>query len=300
MKAIIVTADDFAVSPEVTAGICEARRCGVVTETSILIRSPWAVESMAMAKDAGLSMGLHLDMVTSFVAHRSHFFGPKRRFSNELAEREFGHRVGQLFSCEELIAIRDEMRSQIEEFARLAGRLPSHLDYHFGLHYLGEVMATYLTLAEEYGLPVRWGRQYAGANPYRLEPDCLNDCFRGSEENGLALFLKAVDEACDGVKEIICHPGYRTPGVLADSYNQERELELKTLADPRLKENWPGARSAWSPTSGWCNNMPVQPQPSQRGTKEAIRWWIMSRHSGAWKTLRRRARVCRSTSTSRA
>jgi predicted glycoside hydrolase/deacetylase ChbG (UPF0249 family) len=236
MPAIIVTADDFALSPEVSAGVCEAHRCGVVTETSVLIRSPWAAESVAMAKDAGLAMGLHLDMVTTFVTHRSHLFGPARRFSSELAEREFVHRVGRLFSCEELIAFRDEARSQIEDFAGLAGHLPSHLDYHYGLHYLGEVMAIYLTVAEEFGLPVRWGRQYAGANPYPLAPHCLGDCFRGYEHDGLALFLKAVDEPCEGIKEIICHPGYTTPGVLPDPYNHERELELKTLTDPRLKE----------------------------------------------------------------
>lgn len=236
MPAIIVTADDFALSPEVSVGICEAHRCGVVTETSVLIRSPWAAEAMAMAQDVGLAMGLHLDLVTPFVTHRSHYFGPARRFSSELAEREYRQRVGRLFTCEELITIRNEARSQIEDFAALAGHLPSHLDYHFGLHYLGEVMAIYLTVAEEFGLPVRWGRQYAGANPYRLAPHCLCDCFRGYEQDGLSLFLKAMDEPCEGIKEVICHPGYTTPGILADSYNHERELELKTLTDPRLKE----------------------------------------------------------------
>jgi predicted glycoside hydrolase/deacetylase ChbG (UPF0249 family) len=234
MNAIIVTADDFACSPQVTAGICEARRCGVVTETSILIRSPWAAESIGQGQDVGLSIGLHLDLVTPFVTDRSQDFGPERRFHCELAEREFQGRVGRPFSCGELICIRDEMRSQIEDFVGLAGCLPSHLDYHYGLHYLPDVMALYLTVAEDYGLPVRWGPQYAGANPYPLAPSCLDDRFRGREEGGMDLFLQLVDEPCHGVKEILCHPGYTTPGVLADAYNHERELELKVLTDPKL------------------------------------------------------------------
>jgi len=57
MKALIVTADDFAFSPEVTAGICEARRRGVVTEASILVFSPWAAEALARASDVALPMG---------------------------------------------------------------------------------------------------------------------------------------------------------------------------------------------------------------------------------------------------
>jgi predicted glycoside hydrolase/deacetylase ChbG (UPF0249 family) len=236
MDAIIVTADDFALSREITAGVCRACRHGVVTEASILIRSPWAAESIVQGRDAGLSIGLHLDLVTPFVEHRSRHFGPGRRFVNELAEREFQRRVGKLFDDEELTCARDEMRSQIEDFAVLAGCLPSHLDYHYGLHYLPEVMAICLMLAEEYDLPVRWGSQYAGANPYRLAPACMCDGFRGQEDDGVQAFLSLVDQPCDGIKEILCHPGYTTPGPLPDAYNHGRELELATLTDPRLKE----------------------------------------------------------------
>jgi predicted glycoside hydrolase/deacetylase ChbG (UPF0249 family) len=236
MKFMIVTADDFALSPEITVGTCQACLHGVVTEASILIRSPWAAESIVQGRNAGLSIGLHLDLVSPFVEHRSQQFGPSRRFSSELAEREFRRRVGKLFDCGELICVRDEMRSQIEDFAAMSGCLPSHLDYHYGLHYLPEVMAIYLMLAEAYGLPVRWGPQYAGANPYRFSPACMCDGFRGQEGDGLQAFLSLVDEPCDGVKEILCHPGYTTPGPLPDAYNHGRELELATLTDPRLKE----------------------------------------------------------------
>jgi predicted glycoside hydrolase/deacetylase ChbG (UPF0249 family) len=44
-----------------------------------------------------------------------------------------------------------------------------------------------------------------------------------------------LQEPWDGVMEIICHPGFFTPHDLHDSYNQEREYELKVLTDPRLK-----------------------------------------------------------------
>jgi len=236
MTALIVTADDFAFSPEVTAGICEARRRGVVTEASMLIFSPWAAEALARAGDVALPVGLHLDLVSPFVESRGPLLGPRGRFCIELLGREFEHRVDQLFSCADLFTIRDEMRHQVEEFVRLAGHLPSHISYHYGLHYLGDVMAMYLIVAEQYDLPVRWGRQYAGSNPYPLAPACLCDTFRGRAEDGLALFLQAADQPCPGIQEIICHPGYGTPGMVVDSYNGERERELRTLTEPRLQE----------------------------------------------------------------
>ena len=41
MKYLIVNADDFGISPEVTKGIIEAFKNGIVTDTSILICSPY-------------------------------------------------------------------------------------------------------------------------------------------------------------------------------------------------------------------------------------------------------------------
>jgi predicted glycoside hydrolase/deacetylase ChbG (UPF0249 family) len=130
--------------------------------------------------------------------------------------------------------IRNEIRSQIDDFTEWTGELPSHLDYHFGMHFLPEVMAIYLTLAEEHRIPVRWGKQYAGVNPYRLAPNCLRDQFRGTETDGVESFLGLLEQPWEGVLEIVCHPGYSTSGNLPDAYNHQREYELG-LTDPRLR-----------------------------------------------------------------
>ncbi|MCX6031367.1 MAG: ChbG/HpnK family deacetylase [Chloroflexi bacterium] len=235
MRALIVNADDLAYSPEVSAGICEAHVRGVVTETTALVRSPYARASIAQAQAVGLSVGLHLDLVSPFVADRSACCGPQGKFRRELFAREFKTTVGPGLTCEDLIGIRDEICGQIGEFAALAGRLPSHLDYHYGWHYLPEMMAIYLMVAEQYAVPVRWGAAYAGHNPYRLAPVDLRDRFTGREDAGVESFLSTVDEPWEGVAEVVCHPGYTTPGGLPDPYNGGRERELRTLTDPRLK-----------------------------------------------------------------
>ncbi len=209
----------------------------MVTDTSVLVCSPFAPAALAMGAKIGLPMGLHIDFVSPFVNEQRACLGAKGHLVRELFQREYANKIGGLFSAKELILFRDEIRRQVELFTSLTGHLPSHLDYHFGLHYLPDVMAIYLLVAEEYHLPVRWGRQYAGENPAVIAPDYFCDRFRGYREGSFTLFVELLDQPWQGVMEMCCHPGYFTPfGLPLESYNVEREYELKTLTDPRLKE----------------------------------------------------------------
>jgi chitin disaccharide deacetylase len=236
MKYLIVNADDFGFSEQINAGICEAFANGVVTDSSVLVRSPYAEQALCMAREIGMPVGIHLDFVTDFVSSCSSHFGPHGSLVEILFEREFQRCCTAALTADQLICIENEMRAQIELFRAITGCLPSHLDYHFGLHYFPEVMSVYVTTAEEYALPIRWGCQYAGENPYNLAPNLFCDRFRGLETGSLQLFLDLVQQHWDQVMEFICHPGYFTPGVFADSYNREREYELKALTSQNLKQ----------------------------------------------------------------
>ena len=235
-RYLIVNADDFGCSPQVNEGICEAYQHGVVTDASLLVRSPWAQHALQAARKARFAVGIHLDFVTPYVEDRGVDFGPNGKLVKELFFREYEHQTGTPLSAEQLLHVRDEMRSQVNDFISLAGRLPSHLDYHFGMHYVPEIMAVYLIVAEEYGIPARWCCQYAKhISPYDLSPDCICDQFRGVAGGGEELFLDLVCKPWLGIFEMMCHPGYYTPGGLLDEYNREREYELDILTNPRLK-----------------------------------------------------------------
>lgn len=239
MRYLIVNADDFGISPEVTRGVVEAYRKGIVTDTSVLICSPFAEQALTLAFDVGLPVGVHIDFVTEFHTHDHHsdlsLVGPTGQLTHELTEREFHQHIEHSFTCDELIGLREEIRSQVERFIHLTGEKPTHLDYHFGLHYLPEVMAIYITVAEEYRIPIRWGRQYAGKNPYSASPRIFCDAFQGSPQVTVADFVKLIEKPWVGVMEICCHPGYFTPGGLPDDNNRDREYELTILTDPQLK-----------------------------------------------------------------
>ena len=160
MKFLIVNADDFGFSQEINEGVCQAHQTGVVTDASLLVHSPHAQHALWLANKANLPVGLHIDYFTPFAHLKAPEFGPQSRLLRELFNRESNMEVKDVFSSAELLRIQDEMCRQIEDFRKMAGRLPSHLDYHFGLHYLPEVMTIYLFVAEQYRLPVRWGAQW--------------------------------------------------------------------------------------------------------------------------------------------
>jgi hypothetical protein len=233
---LIVNADDFGCSPEVSEGICQAYRQGIVTDASLLVRSPWAQHALQVARKAGFSVGIHLDFVTPYMADRGVDFGPNGTLVKELFSREFTHQNGTPLSAEQLLRVRDEIRSQISDFIALSGRLPSYLDYHFGLHYMPEIMAIYLIVAKDYRIPVRWCCQYSGhSSPYELSPEYICDQFKGMPTGGEELFIELVRQPWTGIFEMMCHPGYYTPEGLGDQYNREREYELNTLTNPWLK-----------------------------------------------------------------
>jgi len=235
VRALIVNADDFAYSLQVSAGICEAFEHGVVTETTLLVRSPWARQSLVQARACGLPVGLHLDLTSPFMADRAPRFGPEGKFCHELFAREFRRTPPPGLTCEDLLACRGEMQSQIAAFADLAGRLPTHLDYHYGLHHIPEIMALYVIVAEQHRLPIRWCERHAGRSPYPLVPDSYCDDYTGRDDAPADGFVRLAEESWEGVREAACHPGHITPVGLADPYNGGRARELAALTTPALK-----------------------------------------------------------------
>jgi predicted glycoside hydrolase/deacetylase ChbG (UPF0249 family) len=239
MRYLIVNADDFGFSREINQGILESHLHGIVSDTSVLVYSPFAEEALKLAAEVDFPVGIHLDFVTEYHIHpednQETLLGPQGELVRELYNREFRKEIGHLFSAKELIELRGEIRKQIQLFQKMTGNLPSHLDYHFGLHYLSDVMAIYALTAEEYKIPIRWGGQYAGSHPNHHSPKIFCDEFRGSEHTTIQDFLKLVDHSWDGIMEMCCHPGYFTPGGLPDTYNREREVELAILTDSQLK-----------------------------------------------------------------
>src|SRR5215471_1821176 len=128
-KYLIVNADDFGASAGVNRGILECHTRGVVTSTSLMVTGRAVHEAVALSRDhPALAVGLHWDV-----------WGED--------EREF--------DLDDMAAVRDEFRRQLDEFHRLLGRPPTHIDSHRHAHREEQVMPLFRELVAPLGVPLR-------------------------------------------------------------------------------------------------------------------------------------------------
>ncbi len=197
MKWLIVTGDDFGASPGINRGILQAHREGILTSASLLVNGMASVEAAALARVCPtLSVGVHLEL-------------------------DPGDPEGAAVACER----------QTARFWELAGEAPTHVDSHHDVHRDPQILPHVLAWARRTGVPVRgYGRarhlgkfygQWGGATHF--------------EQIGVEGLRRLLDvEVGEGVTELSCHPGYVEPE-FRSSYRAEREMELRTLCDPRLR-----------------------------------------------------------------
>jgi chitin disaccharide deacetylase len=206
LRFVIFNADDFGYTRGVNRGIAEAHRNGVVTSTSLIVNAAATDEAVRLAGELpDLSVGLHVN------------------FTNE-AER--------LVELDDPVVARDELRRQFDRFCEMVGHEPTHLDSHQHVHRRPASRPAFQALAAEHGLPLR-------DNP----PVVFKGGFYGQWEYGVSDPTKVSREALErilhneltgGIYEMACHPGY-FDDAMEMVYHRDRELELRTLCDPRLR-----------------------------------------------------------------
>ena len=206
-KYLIVNADDFGASAGINRGILECHTGGVLTSTSLMVTGRAVHEAVGLSRDhPKLAIGLHFDVCGE-------------------DEREF--------NTDDVPAVRDEFRRQLDEFHRLMGRLPTHVDSHRHVHREEHLMPVFREMVAPLGVPLRDdGRvKFVGGFYAQWEWQVTN-----LEYVSVAFLQKLLrEEVPAGWTEISCHPGYPSSGY-ASVYLAEREVEVQTLTDPRIRQ----------------------------------------------------------------
>jgi chitin disaccharide deacetylase len=213
-KYLIVNADDFGQSPGVNRGIFEAHERGIVTSASLMVRWPTAAEAAAYSLEhPKLSLGIHVDL------------------------GEWSYREGNWEPLYEVVpvndveAVKNEVAEQLAAFRRLMGRDPSHIDSHQHVHLREPARSLLVDLARDLHVPLRHcsprvrycGNFYGQTAEGSPLPDAIS-------VEGL---LKTLTMLPPGLTELGCHPGEGND--LDTMYRNEREREVKTLCDPRVR-----------------------------------------------------------------
>jgi predicted glycoside hydrolase/deacetylase ChbG (UPF0249 family) len=206
-KYVVVNADDFGASRGVNRGICESHTKGIVTSTSMMVTGSAANEAVRMAADVpDLGIGLHFDIC-----------GEDER----------------PFDLYDLKTMEQELRGQLALFTDLMGRMPTHVDSHRHVHRHSFVRPLFRELLEPLDIPLRDdGRVRFLGDFYAQWEWGVTDLEKVSVP-----FLQALltEKVVAGWTEVSCHPGFQSDDYAA-MYGPERESELATLTDIRVRE----------------------------------------------------------------
>lgn len=202
-RHLIVNADDFGASAGVNRGIVEAHQRGVVTSTSLMVNRPAAEAAARLAAaNPSISIGLHFEQPDTL----------------------------DMSGAAEVTA---ELDRQLSRFGELMGRDPTHLDSHHHVHRGPESAEIFQAAAQTLGIPVRDASPvvYIGGFYAQWEWQVTNLEYVSVD------FLEQIlrTEVSADWTELGCHPGYVSDD-FSSVYLSEREAELSTLTDPRVRE----------------------------------------------------------------
>jgi predicted glycoside hydrolase/deacetylase ChbG (UPF0249 family) len=232
---LIVNADDFGYTERISDGIVRAHLGGIVTAATLMTNAPHTGGAAKLARATpSLDVGVHLvttydrpladvELIPTLVDKAGRFVRPVELLARDIDRREA------------LI----EYRAQYEKAGELLGRAPTHLDSHHWVHDHPALEWAIGELARETGAAARI---HSDAQRDRLRPrgvrtpDHFAREFQYEGKVGVAdlLALLARIARQTGVTELMCHPGEPDKG-LRSGYAREREIELATLTDPRVR-----------------------------------------------------------------
>jgi predicted glycoside hydrolase/deacetylase ChbG (UPF0249 family) len=230
VRRLIVNADDFGLTPAVSAGILAAHRHGIVSSTTVIVNSDLDRNLISAARDSGLGLGIHLNLTLgipltggrSLVGSDGRFIRDPRRASAQATARDVGR----------------EIDAQIERFQARFRQAPTHLDthHHVGLH--PPVREGVLEAAARLGVPVR-SQDAAARARARSAGLRTPDHFFG--ESGPDAFwspartLRHLAHLPSGVSEFMAHPGWFDERLGYSRYGRQREIEMIGLGTPAAR-----------------------------------------------------------------
>jgi predicted glycoside hydrolase/deacetylase ChbG (UPF0249 family) len=207
-RVLVVNADDFGASEGINRGIVEAHERGIVTSASLMVRGPAVAGAVALAREhPELGIGLHW----------------------ALDAEDDDVRV----DLDDAVAVRAELARQLDAFQDLVGRGPDHVDSHHHVHRRPDVGPIARELAAPLGVPLREEGDVAYVGGFYAQWEWkVTDLHHVSPEFLIWILRNEVGE---GWTELGCHPGYVSAG-FRSVYLTEREAELATLTDPKVRE----------------------------------------------------------------
>lgn len=232
-KLLIIHGDDLGLSNSVNKATFDALGSNSITSASIMMPCPWAYDAVLYAKDhPGLDIGIHLTLTSEWKSYKWDGIFSSNLISSLLDDNGYFYpSVEQLATHVKADEAEKELKTQIEKLISW-GIKPSHIDTHMGsVMATPELLKVYLTLLEQYNLPVLFPREYAGMLPpdmsvlyskkiflidnlFMLEPQMVGDKW-------IDAYRKAIEGLKPGLNQIIVHVGMDNEEMQAITRNHD-------------------------------------------------------------------------------
>ncbi len=250
-RRLVITADDFGLSPAVTEGILEAHAAGAVTATSALVQlAGWEGAVRGARSAPSLDVGLHFNLLLRAPLSRA----PSLTMARTGLFCSLGVLLRRALSAAiDAGEVEAECEAQLAALGA-AGIRATHIDSHRHVHALPRIHAAVAAVAARHGIPLRrplesprwfpldvaarargalvaasWFAASRGVPATRH-----TDHFVGISLQGGTRFADRIPRVMrrlePGVTELMVHPG-RVDDPLrdADAYTWQRECELAVL-----------------------------------------------------------------------
>ena len=152
MKRLVVTADDFGLSPEVNEAVEQAHRDGILTAASLMVSAPAAADAVARARRLPtLRVGLHLVLVEAWPTLPAAEL-PDLTDSRGLMRRDM-ERLGLDLALKPAARrqLAAEIRAQFEAY-RATGLPLDHVNAHKHFHIHPLIAGAVLRIGRDYGM----------------------------------------------------------------------------------------------------------------------------------------------------
>jgi hypothetical protein len=214
-KALIVSGDDYGLTPDVNQGVVGGLQDGLLTSASIQPSAPHAASAMDIAAQTpGKGYGVHLTLTRPAWASIGPVSDRSEVRSLVGANGLFPTSVWAVLAWAKSADVERELRAQIESvLAR--GVYVDHLDCHDGWCNMMDrrLDAIFLRLAKEYQLPVRWGSaagerllQHNLAAPSNLILPNTNDQLSDYERRKRTVIGQIRKTQRGEISELVLHP----------------------------------------------------------------------------------------------
>jgi predicted glycoside hydrolase/deacetylase ChbG (UPF0249 family) len=214
-RRLVVTADDFGLSPAVNRGVEAGFRHGIVTSASLMVRRAHAGDAVIAARRLpGLCLGLHVELV-----------------SYEVRD-DCWTVTDQLVDPSDHDAVEREVADQLSRFVAFVGRPPTHIDSHHHLHREDPLDRIVTRVAEALRIPVRGQGEWRYCGDFYGQHGRGHPWPQGITAEALATLLEGLEP---GVTELACHPA-DSPDAAHGTYDAERVAELAALVSPEARE----------------------------------------------------------------